>query len=435
MRVLVCGSSGAVGSAIVQALHSRGHQPVAASRRGGWRIDFMAPVAPAAWADRLRAERIDAVVNCVGVLMARDGQRFERVHAQGPIELFEGAALAGVQRVVQISALGAATGASPYLASKRQADEALLALPLRGTVLRPSLLLGPGCASTRLFATLAALPVIALPGRGAQPLAPLHVYELAEAVARCLERPDPIRGVHELGGGSTVSYRAMLAAYRAAAEHGPALWLPLPMALMRATAVLAEALPQQVFGRATLALLARGNVPAHNATAALLGREPARLDDSLRVTPPVPAIDLRVAISPAAAGLLRGALALMWLWTAAVSALLPQASGVVALLERCGFGPATLPWMLAASCLLNTGIGAGLLLRPQAPGLHALQCAAIVGYTAVAGWHVPELTLDHCAPLVKNLPLLAAAVLLWLGLPAQAAAPATPGPRHLGQAV
>lgn len=430
MRVLVCGSSGAVGSAVVQALRSRGHRAVAASRGGGWRIDFMAPVAPAAWAERLRAERIDAVVNCVGVLMARDGQRFERVHEQGPIELFEGAALAGVQRVVQVSALGAGTGSTPYLASKRRADEALLALPLQGTVLRPSLLLGPGCASTRLFATLAALPVIALPGGGAQPLAPLHVYELAEAVVRCLERPEPITGVHELGGGSTVSYRVMLAAYRMALDRGPALWLPLPMALMRASAALAEALPQQVFSRETLALLAHGNVPAHNAAAALLGRAPARLAESLQVTPPSPWIDLHVALSPAAAGLLRGALALMWLWTAAVSALLPQASGVVALLERCGFGPVALPWVLVASCLLNAGIGAALLLRPQVPALHALQCAAIVGYTTVAAWHVPALTLDHCAPLVKNLPLLAAALLLWLALPAQQAAlPARRQPR------
>lgn len=326
MRVLVCGSSGAVGGAVVQALRSRGHQPVAASRRGGWRIDFMAPVPPAAWARRLRAERIDAVVNCVGVLMARDGQRFERVHAQGPIELFEGAALAGVRRVVQVSALGAGTGTRPYLASKRQADEALLALPLQGTVLRPSLLLGPGCASTRLFATLAALPVIALPGSGAQRLAPLHVYELAEAVARCLERPDAITGVHELGGGSTVSYRAMLAAYRAASMRGPALWLPLPMALMRATAVLAEALPQQVFSRATLALLADGNVPAHNAAAALLGRAPARLEDSLRVTPPVPATDLQVPARAAATPVqgprhrTRAAWGCLWLEPRAVAA-------------------------------------------------------------------------------------------------------------------
>jgi DoxX-like family len=192
---------------------------------------------------------------------------------------------------------------------------------------------------------------------------------------------------------------------------------------MTAAAALAEALPQRVFCRETLALLARGDVPAHNAASALLGRAPATLEEGLRVTPPQPWLDLRVHFAPSVALLLRTSLAFMWLWTAAVSALLPGASGVRELLERCGFSPEALPWVLAASCLLNTGIGVALLLSWRRPGVHALQCAAIVGYTVTAAWHVPELTLDHCAPLVKNLPLLAAALLLWLAVPADRPAP------------
>jgi uncharacterized protein YbjT (DUF2867 family) len=428
MKVLVCGATGAVGSAVVRALRSRGHAVEAASRQGnsGWRIDFMAPVAPQAWAERLRAARIDAVVNCVGVLMARGDQRFERVHERGPIELFEGAALAGVQRVVQVSALGAGTAhsrASAYLRSKQAADEALLALPLRGTVLRPALLFGPGCSSTRLFATLASLPVVALPGGGGQALRPLHVYELAEAIARCLEAPQPPLGVLELGGAQAVSYREMLAAYRRAIGAGPAVWLPLPMALMTATAAVAEWLPQRVFCRQTVELLAQGHVPAPNATGTLLGRAPATLEEGLRVTPPEAWLDLRISLAPPVALMLRSALALMWLWTAAVSALLPGASGLRELLQRCGFGDEALPWVLAASCLLNAGIGLALLVAWRQPLVHAVQAAAIVGYTATAAYFVPGLTLDHCAPLVKNVPLLAAALLLWLALPADRPAP------------
>ena len=156
MKVLVCGSTGFVGRAVAAALKARGHRVLGASRSGPLRIDFMAPVGAPAWAERLRELQVDAVVNCVGILMARGAQSFERVHAAGPAELFEGAALAGIVRVVQVSALGADTGESSYLRSKRTADEALLALPLAGTVLRPSLLYGPGCPSTALFATLAA---------------------------------------------------------------------------------------------------------------------------------------------------------------------------------------------------------------------------------------------------------------------------------------
>jgi len=420
VKVLVCGSTGFVGRAVVGALKARGHQVLGASRHGPLRIDFMAPVAPAAWAERLRELQVDAVVNCVGLLMARGGQSFERVHAQGPGELFEGAAQAGLARALQISALGADDGHSPYLRSKRVADEMLLSLPLAGTVLRPSLLYGPGGPSTALFATLAALPIIGLPGGGAMRLQPLHVYELAEMVVRCLERPEPARGVFELGGGAALSYREMLATYRAALGAGEALWLPLPMALMQAGAWLAEALPQSVFCRETVALLVRGNVPAANAAAGLLGRAPTGLAAGLQISPPTPWIALRAELSPALALMLRVALATMWLWTAAISAALPQQSGVLVLLARCGFeGDAGL-LALAASCLLNTGLGLAVLLRPG-PRVHALQSAAIVGYTLTAAFHMPELTLDHCGPLVKNLPLLAAALILWMATPAAAA--------------
>jgi uncharacterized protein YbjT (DUF2867 family) len=350
------------------------------------------------------------------------------VHAQGPSELFQGAAEAGLARVVQVSALGADAGDSPYLRSKRAADELLLSLPLAGTVLRPALLYGPGCPSTALFATLAALPVITLPGGGAMKLQPLHVYELAEMVARCLERAEPARGVFELGGATPLSYREMLATYRTALGAGEALWLPLPMVLMRAGAWLAEVLPQSVFCRQTVALLARGQLPTANAAVALLGRAPTGLAAGLAISPPQPWISLRVELSPALGLMLRLALATMWLWTAAVSAALPQRSGVLELLARCGFAGDAGTVALLASCTLNTALGLAVLLRPG-PRVHALQAAAIVGYTLTAAWHMPELTLDHCGPLVKNLPLLAA-VLLWLATPAADAPRAAVRPKR-----
>ena len=421
MKILVCGARGCVGQAVVQALRSRGHQVIAGARgtttsanaASVWPLDFMLPVAPEVWAQRLQDAHIDAVVNCVGILMARQGQSFERVHTQGPIELFKGASLAGVRRVVQISALGAATGDSSYLASKRQADLALLALPLHATVLRPSLLLGPHCASTALFATLASLPVIGLPAGGRQRLQPLHVFELAEIVARCLESREPVQGAHELGGALALSYREMLAEYRRALGLHGAWWLPIPMAPLQASAWLAQALPQQVLCPQTVALLEQGSVPEHNAAAHLLGREPTHLAASLRVTPPMPLVDLRVQLSPAVAKALQAALASMWLITALVSALGPQRSGVLPLLARCGWEGDAAWVVLALSCTLNAALGLALLWRPG-PAVYALQLAAIVGYTATAAAHMPELLWDHCGPLLKNLPLLVAVMLLWL---------------------
>jgi len=446
VNVLVCGATGCIGRAVTQSLRWRGHRVVAASRAAmdgldSMRLDFMDVRSPATWAAALRARRIDAIVNCVGILMPDTRGSFARVHSDGPIELFRGAALAGVGRVVQVSALGvgaatAAIGEAEYLRSKRLADEALLGLTdLDTAIVRPSLVFGPGSASAALFATLASLPVIGLPGAGRQRVQPIHVLELAEIVAGLVERTGSARGVYELGGGEAIDYRGMLAAYRDALGLGEAIWLPLPMPLMALGARLAERVPQRVFSRDTLRLLEKGNVPALNAAPALLGRAPSRLEEGLAVTPPRPLLDTRVALAAPVELGLRLSLAFLWIYTAAISAWLPERSGVLELLARCGFAGTAGHAALAASCALNLALGTLLLVRPSVQ-LYAAQAAAVVGYTLTAASNVPELTIDHCAPLVKNLPVLASVIVLWLAEAGRPSRRAEAGPATLpGQAV
>jgi uncharacterized protein YbjT (DUF2867 family) len=419
VNVLLCGASGAIGRAVRRALLARGHRVVAASRGAAstatsMPVDFERTRRPEAWAEALRARGIDAVVNAAGILIEGRGASFARVHRDGPLELFAGARLAGVRRVVQVSAAGGVPSA--YLRSKHAADAALLGDgALDGAVLRPTLVFGPGCVSGRLFATLAALPVVALPGGGRQRLQPVHVLEVAEVVAALLERRDPVRGVHAVAGGTEVTYVGMLEAYRRAQGlRGDALRVPVPMALLRASAVLAERLPQRVLSRDTVAMLEAGSTAPRNDAPALLGRAPTGLAEGLPVTPPAPWLDLRVALPPAVEAVLRVAVAALWLHTALVSALLPEASGVLDLLARCGFAGDAGRAALAFSCALNTAIGVATLLRPAAI-VYAVQLVAIAGYTLTAAWHWPQLTIDHCAPLAKNLPLAAAVLVLWLG--------------------
>ena len=78
---------------------------------------------------------VDAVVNTVGIFREAGAQSFEAIHTRAPVALFEACVEAGVRRVVQVSALGAAADApTEFLRSKHRADEALGALPLSSVV-------------------------------------------------------------------------------------------------------------------------------------------------------------------------------------------------------------------------------------------------------------------------------------------------------------
>lgn len=423
MRVLVCGASGCIGSAIVAGLRAHGHMVVAAHRGAPVHpdhlaIDYTESLTPQQWAARLAAAGgFDVVVNAVGILMPGGEATFERVHTNGPIALFRGAALAGVRRIVQISALGVGRGPeglrTPYAMSKLLADEALAEVghASRGAVdwavVRPSLVYGPRSQSAALFRQLASLPVVSLPGRGQQRVQPIHVTELAECVCRLVEHPARIGRVIELAGPQVLSYREMLASYRHAQGLAEPLWLPVPMPLMRLGAWCAQALPQKVFSPDTLIMLERGNTTPRNAVREWLGRDATSMSEALWHEPALPG-----AIPAPLHFALRCSLAAMWLYTALVTALLPQQSRVLELLARCGFEGDVGVAVMWASCSLNTVLGLWLLLRPNA-WAYAFQVAAVLGYTMTAAWNMPELTIDHCGPLIKNLPVLGLLMLLW----------------------
>lgn len=270
MRVLVCGSSGCIGSAVARALRWRGHRVVETSRRADAAartddtigLDFLQVTAVETWATRLAALDIDAIVNCAGDPFAPRDVRSARLRGEGPIALFRGAAAAGVARIVQVSQLGDG-GFGSVDPARRAAEDVLLGVHLDAAIVRPSLVLGPGSRTGAHVARRARASLIALPRDDARHVQPIHVFELAEAIAMLVERTGAARGVYELGGASVVGTRELLTAFRYAQGLGDALWLPLP------------------FGGVVDA-----GVPACNAAHVLLGRAPSSLAEMLAVTPP-----------------------------------------------------------------------------------------------------------------------------------------------------
>ncbi len=216
-------------------------------------------------------EGAEVVVNAVGILHGD----FERVQAEGPERLGRLAAAAGVAKLVHISAIGAdAASPSRYARSKALGEEGLRRHFPAATILRPSIVFGPGDGFFGRFGQMAMLlpfmPVIA----GETRFQPVYVGDVADAVMAALHRPEAAGRSYELGGPRVWSFRELLAFI--AKETGRKRRLvEVPMGLARLQARLGEWLPHPPLTRDQLLLLQRDNVVGEGAlTLADLGIAP-----------------------------------------------------------------------------------------------------------------------------------------------------------------
>jgi uncharacterized protein YbjT (DUF2867 family) len=277
MNVLLTGASGFIGSHLAGALRAAGYVVVEARRdidgaTAAVQADFTRDLSARDWLPKLAG--IDAVINAVGIAREHGSQTFERIHKRAPQSMFTACVAAGVRRVVQISALGADRGMTPYFLSKRAADDYLATLPLEWTIVRPALVFGPGGTTTRLFTTLARLPLVPLPGRGEQRVQPLYIDDLTAALVRVLSDETLNRARVELVGPQSLSLRELIGGLRASMLLGRPHFLPIPMSLVRIGASIAGLSALSPLDNEMFAMLEAGTRGDPAAIRLLLGREP-----------------------------------------------------------------------------------------------------------------------------------------------------------------
>ncbi len=428
MNVLVLGAGGFIGSHLAAAMSARGHRVVGGvraarslTRSGGFAHGMAGAVAcdlsldhdPARWAERLRG--FDAVVNAVGILRPRRGQGFTAVHVDGPRALWSGCELAGVARVIQISALGD-PAETEFIRSKHLGDRLLEESGLDFTVLRPALVHSPHASygGTALLRALACLPgALLVPGDGRQRLQPVTLEDLVAAVIRCLEQRLAVRQVIELVGPRETSLIDYLAAYRGWLGRRGRRIVRVPLALARAGAWLGERIGVGPLGSTMMRMLEQGHVGAAGAmedTRALLGRSSQSVEESLAANPADTADRWHAALYPLRP-LLRVALALLWIGSGLVGLTAPTeatASWVAAL----GLGPSDGSTLALAAGGVNLLLGAMLLLGIAVRWALALMLISVLAYTVTLGWAMPALWLEPAGGLLKNLPLIPALLIM-----------------------
>lgn len=411
MTVLVCGANGFIGRALCAQLEAGGHRVLRGVRHATGlcdvEIDFAQDIDPDAWLARL--EGVDVVINAVGILADQRGATLDAVHRAAPCALFTACCRAGVRRVIQISALGVERGDTRYFASKCAADRFLQTLPIDFRIVRPALVYGTDGASARFFRMLASLPVQVLPAGGHQRLRPVHVDDLAEVVARCVDAPAAGHAVIDVVGADEVEYREMLARYRAALGFPPAARIGLPGPLAGMAAVLLGTLPGAIFTRDTWTMLRGGNTGDPAAATAMLGRPPRGIDGFIGAEA---AALRRDALAMWRRPLLRGALAIVWIWTAIASAFIHPLQASLALLAPAHL--TGLPALIAlyAASALDFAFGIATVVAPSRR-LWGAQAALIVAYSAVIAVTMPGLLAEPFGPVLKNVPILAILLILF----------------------
>jgi uncharacterized protein YbjT (DUF2867 family) len=253
-RILVLGATGFVGGSVCEKLVERagaagGRIRVATRRIMRARHLQLLPTVEVAVGDvhddaelaRMLRDT-DAVINLVAILHGSEAA-FERVHVRLPERLAAACKVAGVHRVVHVSALGAGADApSRYLRSKGRGEAALKASGLDVTLLRPSVIFGERDRFLNLFAQLQSIfPVMPLGGASAR-FQPVWVDDVASAVAAALDDPSTIGTTIECVGPTEYTLKQLVeSAGRWSGSPRPVFALPALLSRLQAFAM--ELLP------------------------------------------------------------------------------------------------------------------------------------------------------------------------------------------------
>ncbi len=270
--VTVFGGSGFIGRHLISRLARRGWIVRVAVRRPS-RADFLKPMGDVAQVTPIRApiqDRIavesavagaDAVINLVGILYQRGPQTFAAVHDHGARAVASAAAAAGVERLVQVSALGAdPQGDADYARSKGAGEAAVRAAFPDAVILRPSVVFGPEDGFFNRFAGIARLsPVLPLIGGGGTRFQPVYVGDVADAIAEAVTDPACAGRTYELGGPHVYTFKELMELLLRQI-HRRRLLVPWPFALAELQAAFFELLPVPPLTRDQVRMLRRDNV-------------------------------------------------------------------------------------------------------------------------------------------------------------------------------
>lgn len=415
MNILILGANGFIGSVVAARLLKDGHVVTGLARnvqRAGIKqpavrwiaADLSAMATPRSWQTALAGQHI--VVNCAGAL--QDGaDNLVATQETSMRALYAAAQTSNAKLIVQISArTGGAASRTAFLATKRNADQALAACGLPYVILRPALVLGRNAhGGTALLRALAAFPgaiPLAYPGNSVETVS---VDDVAAIVSSAIAGELPWNSDIDLATKEPQSLADLVQLHRRWLGLRPAKVFAVPAIVARPVSWLAD-----------IAGHLGWRSPLRSTAMAVMSEGVLRSADR--------SDDPRMALTSAADMLAANPSAVQDLWFARLYLLKPLMiatlsifwllSGLIPLSDLSTASRHFLPLMsesaatglLIATCLLDIGLGAAVLVRPSARlallGMIAVSLSYLVGGTLLE----PALWRDPLGPLVKVLPAI-----------------------------
>ncbi len=289
--ILITGGTGFVGNHLIQRMRKDGlpvralvRNPVKARPLKDLGVEVVAGDVSDAASLGNAAAGVERVVHLVGIIQEAPGATFQGVHVAGTRNLLDAAQKAGVRHFLYQSALGARPeAATAYHRTKWEAEEFVRTSGIPYTILRPSLIYGPGDQFTvRLVDLIRLAPVLPVIGSGKSKVQPLFIDDVVTCILRAVTSERFFNKSYEIGGPEQLTYEEVTVAIAEAMDVKRSI-VHMPLFFLKTAAVLLETvLSKPPVTRDQLIMLQEDNVCSMRDIRDAFGIEPMRFREGIR---------------------------------------------------------------------------------------------------------------------------------------------------------